>query len=275
MLNIKEIERLILTTYRSTIYKPFVKAIVDYKLLKDGDKVLVCISGGKDSLILAKLLQEIVRHDQFKVDLVFFAMDPGFKEGDRKLLEKNAKELMIPLIIGDSNFLSVALKLDPERPCYMCARMRRGFLYENAEKYGCNKIALAHTFDDVIETTLLNVIRVGEFKTMLPKLWSTNFKGLELIRPLYLVKEKDILNFMKKCEIVPIVKGCKFVEEKMYSDRQEAKKIIEKLKAFNKDIEKTLFSLGRNVNLNCVLGYKKGNTKHSFLDTYDKSKKNK
>lgn len=274
MIETKEIERLLLTTYRKTIYKPFVKAVKEYQLLKDGDRVLVCISGGKDSLVMAKLLQEITRHNQYQVELVFFALDPGFLKKDRELLVKNCEHLKIPLIIKETNFLKIAKTLANDKPCYMCARMRRGFLYENAEKYNCNKIALAHTFNDVIETTLLNVIRVGEFKTMMPKLWSTNFQGLQLIRPLYMVCEKNIINFINKVKLKPITKGCEFVRKQNYSDREEAKKIISHLKAFNKDIEKVLFALPANVNLNCVLGYKKKKAKISFLDEYDKREEN-
>ena len=270
----KEIERSIITKFRKDIYSKFVKAVSDYKLINENDKIMVCISGGKDSFLLAKCIQELSIHGKFPFEVHFVVMDPGYKKENRKLIEKNAKLLNIPIEIFESDIFDVVEKTD-KSPCYLCARMRRGFLYSKAKELGCNKIALGHHFDDVIETTLLSMFYGSEIKTMMPKLHSDNFEGLELIRPLYLVKEKDIISWKNYNELSFLNCACKFTEDlekdkNVESKRLEIKKLINDLRKINPDVDHNIFKAMDNINLNCSLGYIKGKEKYSFLDEYDK-----
>ena len=268
-MDIKEIERAILKKYRSKLYAPFIRALQEYELIQENDKIAVCVSGGKDSLLLAKLFQELHRHSDIPFELYFIAMDPGFNEENRKALENNCRILNIPIQIKNSKVFQIAQKLDPQKPCYMCAKMRRGFLYEFARELGCNKIALAHHRNDVIETILLNVLYGGKYNTMMPKLKSTNFEGMELIRPLVLVEEKDIIHYMNYIEIVPMSCGCPVSANELTSKRKEIKKLIADIKKDFKDVEISIYRSAENVNNNCILGWKWKDKKYSFLDCYN------
>lgn len=268
-MNIIEIEKAIIKRYRAKLYRPFVKAVNDYELVKDGDKIAVCISGGKDSLVLAKLFQEMKRHGKVDFEVKFLVMNPGFNEINLVTLKKNAELLGIPIIIKDSNIFQVAYDYGKNNPCYLCAKMRRGFLYDFAKEQGCNKIALGHHFDDIIETTLLNVLYSGTFKTMPPKLKSTNHPGMELIRPMAYIHEKDIKNYMDYCEIKPMNCGCKIASGDLPSKRKDIKNLIKDLKKIYPDVDKNIYSSAENVNLNCVLGWVKGDTRHTFLENYE------
>lgn len=269
----KEIERSIIKKYRREIWSRFVRGIKTYDLISENDKIMVCISGGKDSFLLAKCIQELQRHGKIKFDLHFVTMNPGYSKPNIDLIKKNAKEMNIPLEIFDSNIFKVANKLSPNNPCYMCARMRRGHLYSKAQELGCNKIALGHHFDDVIETTLLSLFYGSEIKTMMPKLHSDNFKGIELIRPLYLVKEHSIISWKKNNNLEFLNCACSFtkkIEKKeIDSKRNEMKNLIKDLRLKNKDIDYNIFKALDNVNINCILGYKKDKKYKSFLENYD------
>ena len=270
-MNIIEIERAIIKRYRAKLYRPFVKAVNDYDLVKDGDKIAVCMSGGKDSFVLAKLFQEMKRHGKVAFDVKFLVMNPGFNEINLVTLKKNAETLGIPIQIKDSDIFRVAYEYGKGQPCYLCAKMRRGFLYDFAKEQGCNKIALGHHFDDIIETTLLNVLYSGTFKTMPPKLKSTNHPGMELIRPMAYIHEKDIKNYMDFCGVQAMNCGCAIASGELPSKRRMVKELIKDLKKDYKDVDKNIFSSAENVNLNCVLGWKKGEESFSFLDDYDKN----
>ncbi len=269
-----DIETSIITTYRKKIYRKFRQAIEDYKLVSEGDKIAVCISGGKDSMLMAKCFQEFQKHGNVKFDLVFLVMDPGYNEVNRQVIVDNAKLLNIPIQIFESNIFDIVGKAEGGSPCYLCARMRRGFLYSKAEELGCNKIALGHHFDDVIETTLLSMFYSGEFKTMLPKLHSDNY-GVELIRPMYLVKEADIISWRNSNELGFINCACRFTESCSINDdggaskRKEIKTLINRLRKTSKYIEYNIFRSTDNINLNAVVGYHKDGVKHSYLDEYD------
>ena len=269
----KEIERSIIKKYRNVIWSRFVKAISEYELIKENDKIMVCISGGKDSFLMAKCIQELQRHGKFHFDAHYVVMDPGYNEYNRNFIIDNANILNIPIEIFNSDIFDVVQKTD-RSPCYLCARMRRGFLYSKAKELGCNKIALGHHFDDVIETTLLSMFYGSEIKTMMPKLHSDNFEGLELIRPLYLVKEEDIISWRNFNELTFINCACRFTEgcsliNDGNSKRKEMKDLIKKLRKVNKDIDHNIFKSLDNVNLNCILGFTKNGKKTSFLDEYD------
>lgn len=268
-MKILEIERALIKRYRSKLYRPFVEAVDEYKLIKPGDKIAVCISGGKDSLVMAKLFQEIKKHGKVDFDVKYLVMNPGYSEENIESLKKNAEALGIPIQIKESNIFKVAYDYGGESPCYLCARMRRGFLYDYAKEEGCNKIALGHHFNDVIETTLLNLIYCGEIRTMLPKLKSTNHPGMELIRPMVKIQEKDIINFMAFCEISPMACGCKVAAGIVDSKRKEMKQLVKELKDKYPIADKCIYKAMENVNIECVLGYKKGKDRHSFLDDYD------
>ncbi len=273
----KIIENSLITKYRKDIWAKFVKGVKDFNMIEENDKIAVCISGGKDSFILAKCMQEIQRHGKVNFDLEFIVMDPGYKSENRKLIEDNAKRLNIPITIFESNIFSIVDKVE-ESPCYLCARMRRGCLYNKAKELGCNKIALGHHFDDVMETILLSVIYGGEFKTMMPKLHSTNFKGLELIRPLYYVREKDIISFTKFHNLRFLNCACTFTEknneENVNSKRLLIKNLIKDLKDDNAYIENNIFKSAFNVNLNTIIGYHKDDMSYNFLDDYNDRDKN-
>ncbi len=271
----REIEKSIIKKYRKEIWSRFVRAIKDYELINEGDKIMVCISGGKDSFLLAKCMQEIKRHGQVDFDIKYVCMNPGYNEKNLLMIKENAKTLNIPLEIFNSDVFEVAEKLAGESPCYMCARMRRGFLYSKAQELGCNKIALGHHFDDVVETTLLSMFYGSEIKTMMPKLHSDNFEGLELIRPLYLVKERDVINWRNSNNLTFLNCACKFtervsIEGDKVSKRKEIKELIKKLREVNPNIDSNIFKSMDNVNLSCVLGTKKNGEYRSFLEDYDK-----
>lgn len=270
----KTIEKSIIKKYRKEIWGRFVRAVKDYELIKENDRIMVCISGGKDSFLLAKCVQELKRHSKIKFDAIYVVMNPGYKKENIDKIIENAKILNIDIEIFNSDIFAVAEKLNKEKPCYMCARMRRGYLYSKAKELGCNKIALGHHFDDVIETTLLSIFYGAEFKTMLPKLHSTNFKGLELIRPLYLVKENDIIAWKNYNNLHFLNCACNFTEKindnLELSKRIEVKNIIKYLKTKNKNIDFNIFNSTSNVNLNTILGYKKDGKQYTFLDDYDK-----
>ena len=269
-MDIIEIEKSLITRYRTKLYNKFVKGLLEYEMLAENDVVGVCISGGKDSLVLAKMFQEFVKHGSIKIEAKYLVMNPGFNQENLDRLILNAKKMGIPIIIRDSNVFQVAENHGGENPCYLCARMRRGFLYKFASDLGCNKIALGHHFNDVIETTLLNVFYGGTFKTMLPKLKAENFDNMELIRPMYYVEERHIINYMKYCEIEAMNCGCKIASGELSSKRKEMKELIAKMKLSFKDVEKSIFQSGNNVNLDRVLGWTKENKKSSFLDDYIK-----
>jgi tRNA(Ile)-lysidine synthase TilS/MesJ len=268
-----EIEKSLVTTYKKDIFRPFVKTINEYNLVEPGDKIAVGISGGKDSLILAKLFQELKKHNKIPFEVVFLSMDPGFRDVNRELLENNCKYLNIPLEIRHSEIFKVVGKIAKENPCYMCARMRRGFLYNAAKELGCNKLALGHHFDDVIETTLLNMFYGGQFKTMVPKIKADNFEGIELIRPMMLVKEKDIIRWIKKSGIQSMNCGCTVVAEKTSSKRREIKELIESLRKINPDIDQSIYTAATNVNVDAILGYVKNNEKIHFNQIYEEREK--
>ena len=271
----KEIERTIIKKFRKEIWSRFVKAVADYKLINENDKVMVCISGGKDSFLLAKCIQELQRHGKFKFEARYVVMNPGYNEFNLNYVIDNAKILDIPVEIFESDIFDVVKKISPNEPCYLCARMRRGYLYSKAKELGCNKIALGHHFNDVIETTLLSMFYSSEVKTMLPKLHSDNFEGLELIRPLYLVKEEDIISWKNYNELTfincacPLLEGCSILDDGT-NKRKEMKELIKKMKQKNKNVDNNIFIALNNINLNCVLGYKKDKEVHSFLDEYDR-----
>lgn len=271
----KEIERSIIKKYRKEIWAKFVKAVKDYKLINENDRVMVCISGGKDSFLLAKCVQELQKHGGIPFEACYVCMNPGYNEANKIKIFENAKILNINLEMFDSDIFEVANSLNEKSPCYMCARMRRGHLYNKAKELGCNKIALGHHFDDAIETTLLSMFYGSEVKTMLPKLHSENFENLELIRPLYLVKENSILAWAKYNNLEFINCACKFTERVSLSDepvskRKEMKELIKYLRELNPDIDYNIFKSLDNINLNCVLGTKKNGIYKSFMDEYDK-----
>lgn len=273
----REIERSIIKKYRKEIWSKFIKAIKDYELIQENDNIMVCISGGKDSFLLAKLIQELKRHGQIPFEAHYVVMDPGYNDKNREYIENNAKLMNIPIEIFKTDIFEVANSLNSENPCYMCARMRRGHLYNKAQELGCNKIALGHHFDDVIETTLLSMLYGAEIKTMIPKLYSDNFKGMQLIRPMYLIKEADIIAWRNYNELEFLNCACRFTEisrdHEGLSKRKEMKALIADLRTKYKDIDHNIFKSLDNINLNCVLGYHKDGKRHSFLDDYEEVEK--
>ena len=268
----KEIERSIIKKFRKDIWSKFVRAISNYHLIEENDNIMVCISGGKDSFLLAKCIEELIKHGKFKFNAHYVVMDPGYKKEVKDLIINNAKRLNVDIELFESNIFDAVSNLDS--PCYLCARMRRGYLYSKAKELGCNKIALGHHFDDVIETTLLSMFYGSEIKTMMPKLHSENFEGLELIRPLYLVKEKTIIDWTKYNNLKFINCACKFTEKSQVdnnSKRKEIKNLIESLRKINKNVDYNIFKSVDNVNLNCVLGTKRNGKYKSFLEEYEKN----
>ena len=270
---VMEVERSIIKKYRKEIWSKFVKAIQEYELIKDNDKIMVCISGGKDSFLLAKCMQELERHGKKNFSCEYVVMDPGYNKVNRELIIDNAKKLNIPIKIFDSDIFDVANTVSEGNPWYLCARMRRGYLYSKAKELGCNKIALGHHFNDVIETTLLSMFYGSEVKTMMPKLHSDNFPGLELIRPMYLVKEDDIIAWKNSNSLLFLNCACRFTEacdiDDSTSKRKEIKNLIKELKKINPNIDNNIFKALDNVNLNCILGVKKDGKYTSFLEKYD------
>jgi len=273
----RDIERSIIKQYRKTIWRPFVSALNEYDMIRPGDHIAVCISGGKDSFVLAKCMQEILRHGKMKFDLEFLVMDPGYHPDNRRLIEDNAGLMGIPVRIFDSDIFDVVADVK-ESPCYLCARMRRGWLYARARELGCNKIALGHHFDDVIETILMSMLYGAQINTMMPKLHSTNFPGMELIRPLYLVRESAILDWKEFNRLRFLQCACRFteqiarekaLEEPVHSSkRQEIKELIRNLENVSPGVAMNIFRSVENVNLDACIGYVKGGQRRHFLETY-------
>ena len=268
-LPVRDIEKSIIKKYRKNLWSKFMKAIRDYKLVEEGDKIAVAISGGKDSILMAKMFQELKKHGQVNFDVEFIAMDPGYHANIRQLLIDNCEYLNIPIHLFDSRIFEIADEIAKDYPCYMCARMRRGALYSKAEELGCNKLALGHHYDDVIETTMLNLLCAGNFKTMLPNLNSTNFEGIKIIRPLYYIREEHIIRFIQNSGIWPLNCACMVAAKKTGNKRYEIKDLIKSLESNFKNVEKSIFKAAENVNLDSVLGWQKDGEKHSFLENFE------
>lgn len=271
----KEIERSIITTYRKTIFSKLTEAVKKYQLINENDKIMVCISGGKDSFLLAKCIQELQRHGKVKFEAKYVVMDPGYNEYNKNYIIDNAKTLNIPIEMFTTDIFDVVAGSNGKSPCYLCAKMRRGFLYNRAKELGCNKIALGHHFDDVIETTLLSIFYGAEVKTMLPKLHSTNFEGIDLIRPLCLVKEKDIIAWKNYNDLTFINCACRFTEgcsliNDGTSKRKELKELIKSLKKINPDIDYNIYKAMENIDFGGIIGGHKGKEIYSFLDDFNK-----
>ena len=270
----KEIERELITKYRKRIWRKFVKAICDYDMISDGDKIAVCISGGKDSMLMAKCFQELKRHGKKSFELVFLVMNPGYNEINMKKIEENAKFLDIPITVFNTTIFESAERLEVH-PCYICARRRRGYLYEEAKKHNCNKIALGHHFDDVIETVLLGMFYGAQFQTMMPKLKSTSHPGMELIRPMYYIKEEDIIIWKNSYNLEFIACACRLTEalanpegSDLTSKRYEVKCLIKELRKKYENIDINIMRSTENVNLRTLISYEDGKNKTHFLDTY-------
>lgn len=273
-----EVEQSLRKKFRDKLMKPFTKALKLYKLVNEGDRVAVCISGGKDSMLMAKLFQELKRHSEVNFDVKYLVMDPGYNAENRKLIEENARVLGVPIEIFETDIFASVYNVE-KSPCYLCARMRRGWLYTFAQQLGCNKIALGHHFDDVIETTLMGMLHGAQIQTMMPKLHSTNYPGMELIRPLYLIREDDIKAWRDYNGLHFIQCACRFTDTcttcsngQNRSKRQETKELIRDLKKTNPDVEMCIFRSMENVNIDTVLTYKQSGVKHSFLDSYDENR---
>lgn len=268
-----EIERSIIKKYRKTIWSNFIASVQEYELIKENDKIAVCISGGKDSWLMAKCMQQLQKFSQVPFELVFLVMDPGYNAENRKLIEENSKILNVPVTIFESDIFDVTLRAGGS-PCYLCARMRRGCLYSKAQSLGCNKIALGHHFDDVIETVLMSMCYSSEVKTMLPKLHSTNFEGMELIRPLYKVKEEHIIAWSNYNDLHFLQCACKFTEQSSeredLSKRKETKALIKYIKTFNKNADDNIFRSIHNVNMATIPGWRDSDSGelHSFLEKF-------
>ena len=271
----KDVELSLRKKFKKNIWSKFAKAITTYELVKPGDRIAVCISGGKDSMLMAKCFQELKLHNKFEFEVKFLVMDPGYSPENRKVIEENAKSLGIPITIFESDIFESVFNVE-KSPCYLCARMRRGHLYHYAQELGCNKIALGHHYDDVIETILMGMLYGAQVQTMMPKLHSTNFEGMELIRPLYLVREDDIKAWRDYNGLHFIQCACKFTDtcttcnnEENLSKRVEVKELIQRLKKVNPYVESNIFRSVENVNLDTVIAYKQHGVRHHFLDTYD------
>ncbi len=270
----QQIERSIITTYRKTLWSPFVLSVKKYQLVESGDKIAVCISGGKDSMLLAKLMQELHRHSDVPFEMIFLVMDPGYNEANRKKIEDNARLMNIPITVFESDVFAAADAAAANSPCYLCARMRRGHLYAKAKELGCNKIALGHHKSDVIETTLMGMLYGGQIQGMLPKINSTNFDGMQLIRPLYCILENDILRWKEYNQLEFIACACKFTQnltggdEDTFSARRRVKALIAELKKENENVENNIFQSIHNVQLDTLAEYKQNGEKHSFLEKF-------
>jgi len=268
-------ERSLITKYRKTIWNRFIGGCKDYELIKPGDRIAVCISGGKDSMLLAKCMQHLQKYSDFPFEAEYLVMDPGYSLPNRALIEQNARTLELPIRIFESPIFGVVDEVEGGSPCYLCARMRRGYLYKEAQALGCNKIALGHHFNDVIETTLMSMLYGAEIKTMLPKLHSTNFAGMELIRPLYLVREEDIISWGRYNNLRFLQCACRFTERTAHAEedsaRREMKRLIAEMKQHNKNVDINIFRSMHNVNLATAVGYRMGDDDelHSFLEKYD------
>lgn len=272
----KNVEQSIRKKFRKSIWCRFTKAINQYELVKEGDCIAVCISGGKDSMLMAKLFQELKLHNKFAFEVKFLVMDPGYSPANRKIIEENARKLNIPITIFESDIFESVYHVE-DSPCYLCARMRRGHLYSYAKELGCNKIALGHHYDDVIETILMGMLYGAQIQTMMPKLYSTNFEGMELIRPLYLIREDDIKAWRDYNDLHFIQCACKFTDtcttcnnEENRSKRVEIKELIREMKKKNPFVEANIFKSVENVNIDTVVAYKQNGCKHHFLEQYDK-----
>ncbi len=270
-----DVEQSIRKKFHKPIWTKFTKAINQYELVKEGDRIAVCISGGKDSMLMAKLFQELKRHNKFQFEVKFLVMDPGYSPANRQVIEENARKLKVPITVFESDIFDSVYNVE-KSPCYLCARMRRGHLYSYAKELGCNKIALGHHYDDVIETILMGMLYGAQVQTMMPKLHSTNFEGMELIRPLYLIREDSIKAWRDYNNLHFIQCACKFTDtcttcnnEENQSKRMEIKALIQELKKKNKYVEGNIFKSVENVNLSTVVAYKEHGVKHHFLDTYD------
>ena len=272
----REIEKSIRKKFHKVLFSRFAKAINEYDMIQENDKIAVCISGGKDSMLMAKLFQELKRHNKFPFELVFLVMDPGYSEANRKIIENNAKLMDIPITIFESQIFDAVYDIE-DSPCYLCARMRRGYLYSHAKELGCNKIALGHHYDDVIETILMGMLYGAQMQTMMPKLHSTNFEGMELIRPLYLIREDDIKKWRDSNDLHFIQCACRFTDTcttcrpngESASKRMEIKHMIAEMKKVNPYVETNIFRSIENVNLDTVVAYKKNGVRHSFLEDYE------
>ena len=261
--------------YHEQLFTPFARACKTYQLISEGDRIAVCMSGGKDSMLMAKLFQEIQKHRKVNFDLTFLVMDPGYNKENRALIESNARLLGIPVTFFESRIFDTVDRIK-KNPCYLCARMRRGYLYSEAKTLGCNKIALGHHYDDVIETILMGMLHSGQFRTLMPKLHSSNFEGMELIRPMYLIRESDICAWRDYNDLVFLQCACHFTDTcttchedgTTSSKRLETKKLIASLKKDNPYIESNIFNSMENVDLDAVIGYKKDGIKHNFLEDY-------
>ena len=268
-------QRSIIKKYRKVLWNPFIAAVKRYELIQPGDRIAVCISGGKDSMLLAKLMQELQSHTAAPFELEFLVMDPGYNPANRARIEENARKLEIPIRVFESDIFAVSASVE-KNPCYLCARMRRGFLYSKARELGCNKIALGHHFSDVIETTLLGLFYGSQIQGMLPKLRSKNFPGMELIRPMYCIHEDDIVAWKNYNHLEFIQCACRLTENRVVDDsglsnskRQEMKELIRRLKQGNPNVEKSIFRAIHGVQLDTLVGYKTGGTFHSFLERYE------
>ena len=269
------VERSIITKYRKVLWNPFIEAVKRYEMIQPGDRIAVCISGGKDSMLLAKLMQQLQKHSDFPFELVFLVMDPGYNELNRRKIESNAALLNIPVTIFESDIFEVADSAG-KSPCYLCARMRRGYLYSRAQELGCNKIALGHHFNDVVETTLISMFYGSQLQAMLPKLHSTNFEGMTLIRPLYCVHEDDIIAWARDNSLEFIQCACRLTERSAadtgdvnVSKRKEIKLLLRRLRQGNPNIEKSIFNSIHAVALDTMPGFKTGGVEHSFLERFD------
>lgn len=272
----QEIERSIVKKFKKDIWRNFTKAINEYQMIQDGDKIAVCISGGKDSMLMAKLFQELKRHGRNNFDVVFLVMNPGYNDLNYQMILENAKILEVPITVFETQIFDTVVDIE-DSPCYLCARMRRGYLYSKAQELGCNKIALGHHFDDVIETIVMGMMYGGQVQTMMPKLHSTNFPGMELIRPLYLVRERDIIHWCDYNNLKFIRCACKFTErseatkddKEQISKRKEVKNLIAAIEKDNPYVPMNIFRSVENVNLSTIIAYKSDGVKHHFLETYD------
>ena len=266
---LEEIERCIVKRYKKHIWSKFLKAINDYKLISDGDRIAIAISGGKDSLLMAKMFQELKKYSNINFELVFLAMDPGYRDDIRVKLEELCEYLNIPVKIFESGIFRITDEIARDNPCYMCARMRRGALYNKAEELGCNKLALGHHYDDVIETTMMNILCSGNFKTMLPKIKSSKSGEMQIIRPLYYIREEYIKRFVRYTGIEPLDCACTVTSKKAGNKRYEIKELIASLSENFDNVEKSIFKAAQNVNIDSVLGWEKDGVKHSFMEEFD------
>lgn len=269
-MKLQDIEKSLIKKYRKELWGRFTKGLNEFNLIEDGDKIAVGISGGKDSLILAKLMQELHKYGNTKFELEFISMDPGFNKENRLLLEENCKILGIPVQIRESQIFEIVDEISGGKPCYLCARMRRGFLYNFAAELGCNKLALGHHFDDIIETTLLNMFYASEFKTMLPKVKSQNYEGMELIRPLAFVKERDIIKWRELSNLAFMDCGCTVGCKVDGSKRREIKNFIAEYRKLNPNVDNSIFEASRNVNLDAIMGFRKDGIKQSCIQKKEK-----